>query len=66
MEKILPKLLPMTPYEIYLQRVNATFDRMRKTRQGLDYIPAQFGGVFGQNVVANGGQVLEVTEFEVR
>lgn len=66
MEKILPKILPMSPYEVYLQRVNATFDSIRKKRQGLAYTPAQFGGLFGQDVVANGGYVLEITEFEVK
>lgn len=66
MEKIIPKILPMTPYEVYLQRVNATFDAIRKKRQGLAYTPAQFGGLFGQGTVANGGYVLEMTEFEVK
>ena len=58
--------MPMTPYELYLQRVNATFDTIRKTRAGLTYTPAQFGGLFGQGVVANSGSVLEITEFEVK
>lgn len=66
MERIIPKLVPMTPYEVYLQRVNATFDRIRKTRQSLSYTPAQFGGLFGQSEVANTGIVLEITDFEVR
>jgi hypothetical protein len=65
MEKIIPKILPMSPYEVYLQRVNATYDGIRKTRQGLTYTPAQFGGLFGQGAVANGGYVLELTEFEI-
>lgn len=65
MEKIIPKIVPMTPYEVYLQRVNSTFDSIRKRRKGLAYTPAQFGGMFGQDVVANGGYVLEITEFEV-
>lgn len=65
MEKIIPRLVPMTPYEVYLQRVGSTFDSMRKTRQGFKYTPAQFGGLFGQNMVSNSGVVLEITEFEV-
>jgi hypothetical protein len=65
MEKIIPKLVPMTPYEVYLQRVGATYDRIRKEREGFKYTPAQFGGLFGQGVVANSGEVLEITEFEV-
>jgi hypothetical protein len=66
MEKIIPKVLPMTPYEVYLQRVNATYDAIRKRRSGLTYTPAQFGGIFGQEEVANSGAVLEITEFEVK
>ena len=66
MEKIIPKILPMSPYEVYLQRVHATYEGIRKRREGLSYTPAQFGGVFGQEQVANSGVVLEVTEFEVK
>lgn len=66
MEKIIPKLVPMSPYELYLQRVNATYDGIRKVREGQDYTPAQFGGLFGQGEVANNGSVLEVTEFEIK
>lgn len=66
MEKIIPKITAMSPYELYLQRVNATFDSIRKVRAGYEYTPAQFGGLFGQAQVANTGIVLEVTEFEVK
>lgn len=66
MEKIIPRILPMSPYEVYAQRINATYDRIRKTRAGLEYTPAQFGGIFGQEEVANSGIVLEITEFEVK
>ena len=43
----------------------ATFDNMRQTAKGLDYTPAQFGGIFGQADAANTGTILEITEFEV-
>lgn len=66
MEKIIPKILPMSPLEVYLQRVNATYEGIRKTREGLSYTPAQFGGLFGQQEVANSGSVLEITEFEIK
>lgn len=66
MEKIIPQILPMTPLEVYLQRVNATYEGIRKKREGMSYTPAQFGGLFGQQTVANSGVVLEVTEFEVK
>lgn len=66
MQKVLPKLTPITPHELYLQRVNAMYDFMRKTQRGYKYTPAQFGGLFGQRVVANGSEVLEMTTFEVK
>lgn len=66
MQKIIPKITAMTPFEVYLQRVNATYDSIRKTRKGLAYTPAQFGGLFGQEIVANSGSVLELTEFEIK
>jgi len=66
MERIIPRLTPMTPYEVYLNRVNSTFDNIRQTALEMDYTPAQFGGIFGQAVVANSGMVLELTEFEVK
>lgn len=65
MQKILPQFLPMTPYEVYLQRVNSTFDSIRKQNEGYDYTPGQLGGIFGQWAIANQGVVLEITDFEV-
>lgn len=65
MEKIIPKLVPMSPYEMYTQRVKATYEGIRKTREGLSYTPAQFGGLFGQRDVANGAAVLELTDYEI-
>ena len=64
--KILPKLLPITPNELYLQLVNGTYDIIRQTNQGMTYIPAQFGGIFGQEVILEQGIVMTVTSFEVR
>lgn len=66
MERIIPRLTPMTPYEVYMHRVNATYDNLRQQAKGMDYTPAQFGGIFGQASAANSGVVLELTEFEVK
>jgi hypothetical protein len=63
--RILPKLLPITPKELYLQLVGGTYDNIRQTNAGLTYIPAQFGGIFGQEIILTQGLVMEVTTFEV-
>lgn len=49
-----------------MQRVNATYQNIRKNRQNLSYTPAQFGGLFGQEATANSGVVLEIIEFEIK
>lgn len=66
MQKIFARLKPMTPNEIYLQRVGAQYESIRKSNEGIDYTPAQMGGIFGQQVLNTSGVVLELTEFEIK
>lgn len=64
--KIIPRLSPISPYEMYLQQVKGAFDAIRVGRVNLTYYPPQFGGLLGQNEVINEVIVLELTDFEVR
>lgn len=64
-QKIIPKFIPMTAHEIYLQRTYSTFDAIRKTAKGLTYLPNQFGGIHGQQALREASTVLEITEFEI-
>lgn len=64
-QKILPKLLPVTPLEIFSQQVKGIYDNLRMTDQGLTYIAPQLGGIFGQQSVQTQGIVLEITDFEL-
>jgi hypothetical protein len=64
-QRITPQLQPMSPYEVYLQQVKGTFDRIRTERIGMSYIPPQMGGYFGQKDVIDENIVLELTDFEV-
>ena len=65
MQKIIPNLLSITPNELYLQRINAMYDTLRKSNKNIDYTPCQFGGILGQRLVSQGSVVLEVTNFEI-
>lgn len=64
--KIIPKIVPVTPKEMYLQIINGTYDGIRQVNNGYVYIPSQFGGIFGQEVILREGLVMEITPFEVR
>lgn len=66
MQRIVPRLTPISPYELYVQRVNATYNGLRKQQQGYAYTPLQFGGLFGQQAISQAGLVLELTDFEVK
>lgn len=63
--KITSQVIPMTPYEVYLQQVKSTFDSFRSITSGTSYVPPQFGGIFGQGIVANSGAVMEIIEFDL-
>ena len=63
--KIIPKLIPITPRELYFQLVNRTYDTIRYTNMGVAYTPAQYGGTFGQKVILDQSMIMEVTDFEV-
>jgi hypothetical protein len=63
--KIIPKLVAITPLEVYLLQVKGAFDSIRTERRDMDYIPPQFGGPFGQLEVLNEAVVLEIIDFEI-
>jgi hypothetical protein len=64
--KLITQLKPITPYELYQQLVNSTYDNIRQTNAGLTYVPAQFGGIFGQTTILSQGLVMEIDSFEVQ
>lgn len=63
---ILPKYVPLTPKEMYQQMVNSTYDGVRQVALGYSYIPAQFGGIFGQIYIQQQSLVMELTGFQVQ
>jgi hypothetical protein len=63
---ITPRLVEMTPYQIYLQQVRGVTDGLRAQRQGLSYVPPQLGGLSGQLQVMKEQLLLQLIDFEVR
>ena len=66
-DKIVPRLVAITPLELYLQQVKGTYDAIRVQNEGSDmeYLPPQMGGFMGQSDVQTEQVVLELTDFEV-
>lgn len=63
--RVVPELVPITPMELMLQQVKGNYDSIRYQAKGMDYIPAQMGGIFGQLAVQQDMAILELIDFEV-
>jgi hypothetical protein len=65
-ERLRPKFVAMTSYQVYLYQIKGSIDQIRYQAQGMDYIPPQMGGINGQRNVINEAVVLQTIEFEVK
>jgi hypothetical protein len=63
--RILNKLVPMTPLELFKTQVRNNYEMMRYTAKNMSYTPMQFGGLAGQRILLQEPSVMEVIEFEV-
>ncbi len=66
LQKFLPKMVPMTPAQVYLNQVSGAIETLRTARDGQSYIPAQLGGISGQRKVLQEAVVLQLTTFEIK
>lgn len=55
----------LTPYEVYLRRVQACTDGLRSRTAGFDYYPFQLGGYSGQRNAINTLAVADVIDFRI-
>lgn len=63
--KLMPKLVALGSYEVYLAQVKATLDAIRFDNNGMSYVPAQMGGLTGQRKIIGKSLVLQTIDFEV-
>lgn len=61
--KVITKLKPVTPYELFRLQVQGMYDNLRYNKNK-SYVPAQFGGLNGQRAVIEEEMVVNVTDFE--
>ena len=62
---VAPRLVEMTPFQVYLQQVRGAADAIRAKAAGFTYVPPQFGGLSGQLQTVTGEIVLELIDFSV-
>lgn len=61
---ITPRMMTLSPYELYLEQIKGVAEAIRVKSRGLSYIPAQFGGLKGQLSSLNSDSVVQMINFE--
>lgn len=64
--KISPRLIPLTPLNLYLERCKGIAEKLRADVNRLDYIPLQFGGLSGQQESLLANSVVRIVDFKVQ
>lgn len=60
-----PKIIPLTPLNLYLERVKSITEKLRADVENLDYIPLQFGGIQGQQESLLANSTVKIIDFKV-
>lgn len=64
-DSIQARTVPLTPLNLYLERVRSVTDQLRADAEGLSYTPLQFGGVDGQLQSLLANSVVTLVDFKV-
>lgn len=62
---LLPRTLPVTPLNLYLELVKGTTESARAKALGQTYLPAQFGGILGQSQILGDQACIQAIDFSV-
>lgn len=64
-DTITPTLMPVTAYNLYMERMKSISDSLRAAANGQEYLPLQFGGLLGQQQALVANEVVTVVDFDV-
>lgn len=64
-DSVLPRVLPLSPLNLYLERVRSVSDGVRFPSTGFSYTPLQFGGIKGQQQSLLAASIVRLIDFKV-
>lgn len=64
-ERIVSTVVPMTPLNVYLQRVGSVSNKLRAETSGYEFLPFQLGGLIGQQQALVANVAVSVIDFKV-
>lgn len=62
---ISPQIIPLSPLNLYLERVKSVTDSLRAQADQLSYTPLQFGGLKGQQESLLANSVVRIIDFKI-
>ena len=62
---ISPKVVALTPMNLYVERIKSISQKLRASNLNLDYVPLQFGGIQGQQESLLAHSAVKIVDFEV-
>lgn len=62
--KIQTRFIQITPYYMFCKQASDTMEVLRLEGTERQYLPMQFGGLFGQREILNQEEVMEVTDID--
>jgi hypothetical protein len=64
-DSVSPKIIPLTPLNLYLERVKSISEKLRADWDNLEYYPLQFGGIQGQQESLLANATVKIIDFRV-
>lgn len=59
------RVIPLTPLNLFVERLRAVSDGVRIPTQGLTYTPLQFGGLKGQQQSLLAESAVRIIDFKI-
>jgi len=64
-DQVIVRVVPLTAFNLYIERVRSVTDGVRMQAAGYEYTPLQFGGTKGQQESLVSNSVIKLVDFKV-
>lgn len=58
-------IVPLTPLNLYIERVKSVTEKLRADMNSLEYVPLQFGGILGQQESLLANSAIKIVDFNI-
>lgn len=62
--RLISKTIPLSAHQLFKMQVGDVFDGIRAAQEGKQFLPAQFGGIYGQREMLREKSVIDITRIQ--